>query len=895
MIEANSQGHAPTQPEGTFATSFRALGGPEGLSIELDSEFERLCNRLGFAPTPESNRIDDRYRIEQTLGQGSMGVVLRAWDERLGRRVAVKLVRVRTSVNVSPLQARLQREAQMLARVDHPNVISVYDVGSDQGRVYLAMQYVAGVTVRKWQRAEPRSPNAVLDVYLQAARGLEAAHAGGVIHRDFKPDNMIVGDDGIVRVLDFGIAAALQVQSPEDEATLSSDPADSDEYDRPPPTATHDLPPLTRTGAILGTLAYMAPEQLRLGGGDEHSDQFAFCVALFEALAGKRPFALESQQRSPLNYASAIEHQTLETRALPRWLRPILTKGLSRDPATRFASMSALIKALEHGRRRRRQVRWAGVVTLGLAPAVLAGSLLAAPASERESCDEFIGQVGAVWGDEQRAALDKFSSVDPQAVAYVQSTLDTLADGWRGQAQAQCDGEFAPPKDDPRRVCTQTWLTSFERNVALLVERGDLQTLVHAPDLLATLSNSGDFCERAPSQPVDPELFRLVQAAREAALVGDPELADSLAEQALERAKQEVGTRSYTPELAEAHAARASVAFVARDFVRAEAACALAERQAIGAGHWSVLLPTYTKWAKALAFTFTGNDTMHELATSHLERALALADQLALNADDLRRVELVEVRGLIARSADRQTEAIEHHQRARVSFVSATQPVLAAGSLNNIGANHQELGQYDLATEAYREALDLLTTAGVSERHPILLDVEINLGLMAMVELDAAGLPYLLNVARLHPSPIQSVRARIAASILAYGTDRLDLAVELAEQALRELATQADAPPDLLAEVELTAGVCLASKGDPRGERLVHAAERHAEASSVAVQFRTAQTWIAWLEENDRCEEFRARLETLDLAMQDYDTTEFNYAQWRSDQSESPCLIPTGE
>jgi eukaryotic-like serine/threonine-protein kinase len=900
MSEADvkSEGHAPTQADETFGTMLRMPGEADGLGIELSHEFERLCTRLGFATSPDSSRIDNRYRVEKTLGQGAMGVVLCAWDERLGRRVAVKLVRVRLGVDLAPLQTRLEREAQMLARVDHPNVISIHDVGAHEDRVYLAMQYVAGVTVRAWQEAKQRSPSELLAVYLQAARGLEAAHAGGVIHRDFKPDNMIVGDDGIVRVLDFGIAAALQ--TPETEQTLDGGPEDSSDSGAhvgsgSAATIGHELASLTRTGAILGTLAYMAPEQLLARKADEQCDQFAFCIALWEALAGERPFTVQTPC-SPLDYVKAMDTRSLNARALPRWIRPTLLKGLSQDPAARFTNMSRLIAALERGRNRRRKLARAGIVgvigTLGLAPAVLAGSLLATP-SERERCDAFIAQSDAVWGDAQRASLDRFAEVDLRAVAYARTTLDALAQGWRARAQTRCDGEFAPAPTDPSRVCMQAWLTSFERSVTLLVERGDLQTLVHAPDLLSALSNSGDFCERAPTQPVDPELLRLVQAAREAAWVGDPDLAESLAEQALERARQQLDARSYTPEMAEAHATRAMVSMLASDYVEAEAEFALAEQQAIGAGHWSVLLPTYTYWAMVIASP--DSESNPELALGHLERALPLSDVLELGPEDLGRFKLIEARGLIAQKVGRQAEAIEHHQRARALFVAANQPVLAANSLNNIGTNYHELGQLDLAAAAYREALDLLTGASVSERHPSLLHVELNLGQIAMVEADAAGLPYLLNVARLHPNQIQRIRARNVAAVLAYGTDQLDLAVELAEQALAEVATQPSAPADLVVEIELTAGVCLASKGDPRGERLVHSAERRARALPADVQYRTARTWIAWLEENGRCADARVYIEALDVAMQRADPIDPDYLQWRADQTSSQCHDLTGE
>jgi serine/threonine protein kinase len=184
-----------------------------GLDPSEDPNGARLEHSRDEVEVGSEALIDGRYRIERLLGRGAMGEVYLAHDQRLGRLVALKLVRASSYATAQRLQVRLEREALALARVAHPNVVGIHDVGTHAGQTYLTMQFVPGTTLRQWQR-DTRTTSERIDVYLQAGRGLAAAHSGGVMHRDFKPDNVMVGDDGIVRVLDFGLAAALQPEVP---------------------------------------------------------------------------------------------------------------------------------------------------------------------------------------------------------------------------------------------------------------------------------------------------------------------------------------------------------------------------------------------------------------------------------------------------------------------------------------------------------------------------------------------------------------------------------------------------------------------------------------------------------------------------------------------------------
>ncbi len=305
-----------------------------------------------------------RFRLLRRLGSGAMGVVYEGYDPELDRRVALKVLRPEVEAQRS-LQARsrMMREAQALARLRHPNVTMVYEVGtSDAGAPFIAMEMVEGRTLSRWLRARPRSWRDVVEVFLQAGRGLAAAHRAGLVHRDFKPDNVIVDQDGSVRVVDFGLARS---------AGMAELLPTLDEADSSPAIALH----LTCTGAVLGTPAYMAPEQFHGEPVHASSDQFSFCVALFEALYGRRPFPgndLPSLQRS-LMRGQVVGPR----RGVPRALYRVLRRGLSIDAARRFPSMEKLLEALAACRQRRvvpRSLLLVAGLALVAAASIYAGS-----------------------------------------------------------------------------------------------------------------------------------------------------------------------------------------------------------------------------------------------------------------------------------------------------------------------------------------------------------------------------------------------------------------------------------------------------------------------------------------------------------------------------------------
>jgi tRNA A-37 threonylcarbamoyl transferase component Bud32 len=298
------------------------------------------------------------FAVLRRLGEGGMGVVYAAYDERLARRVAIKLLHGSDHL-------RMQREAQALARLSHPNVVQIYEIGHSRGRVFVAMEHVEGPTLGEWVSSGPRDLAAILTAFLQAGEGLLAAHACGLVHRDFKPHNVIVGDDGRARVLDFGLARA-----------GDSLPDRADEHAVADLTVAL-LSPLTQAGALVGTPAYMSPEQHAALPVDARSDQFSFCAALYEALYGVRPFTGASLPELLANTRAGRLQPAPARSDVPPELHAALLRGLAVDPAARWPTLRPLLTAIAAGRRRslafgdRRAGRWIGIGTAAVSLAIL--------------------------------------------------------------------------------------------------------------------------------------------------------------------------------------------------------------------------------------------------------------------------------------------------------------------------------------------------------------------------------------------------------------------------------------------------------------------------------------------------------------------------------------------
>ncbi len=392
--------------------------GPQGAGAPTREEDEAYLGTLppSSPPSPRPPLLVPgatvgRFRILERIGGGGMGVVFAAHDPELDRKVALKLLRADLAQGApgEEARARLLREAKAMARLAHPNVIGVHDVGALGEEIFLAVEFVDGQTLGAWVRERPRSWREVLAVYIQAGRGLAAAHEAGLVHRDFKPDNALVGRDGRVRVTDFGLVRSTTLPWP----ALT-----------PPPVPVGGevslKDALTRAYQLLGTPGYMAPEQLEGRAADERSDQFSFCVALFEALFGERPFRGKNIQE----LRDAIRHAkpAFPVRSrVPLGVRRALARGLAPSPFDRHASMDALLRELESARRIAR--RWWYAAAGG---AALAG----------------VGALVALWPATREAAPLGFPAPSAE-VSYARGVAEAEAGNWSAAEALFDEAEIA--------------------------------------------------------------------------------------------------------------------------------------------------------------------------------------------------------------------------------------------------------------------------------------------------------------------------------------------------------------------------------------------------------------------------------------------------------------------
>lgn len=428
-----------------------------------------------------------RYEVREALGEGGMGVVYSAWDETLGRAVALKLLSAKSG-KADRRRTRMMREAQALAKLSHPNVVQVYEVGVHDEDVFVAMELVDGLTLREWAQQSKRSTREIEDVFTQAGTGLSAAHQRDLVHRDFKPSNVIVGSDGRVRVVDFGLAygPGLGTESvePDGKSTTSGR--------------------LTRTGAVMGTPAYMAPEQLRGEVADARADQFSFCVSLFEALTGSRPYRYAELRDDPTNANVA------DWGAVPRMWRGPLRRGLSVDPGIRWPNMDALLQALQRRRAWWRRAPWLAAGGAGL--------VLWAPWSTgvRDACEDFpASPVG--WDDTRAERVGTaFAATGAPFAADVwrsaRGNIEAFAKQWSETREKVCRSNPSPEA----LACLTRAQTVFE---AVLAEYQSVNTAnvggVHPlSTLLESPSSCSDHGELAFSAEVAPARLSGLTRAR---------------------------------------------------------------------------------------------------------------------------------------------------------------------------------------------------------------------------------------------------------------------------------------------------------------------------------------------------------------------------------------------
>ena len=547
------------------------------------SDGERTQSIAGGAatgPEPETAvtlpRQIGRYFPLAWLGAGGMGVVYAAYDPDLDRQVALKLVRPDRSQTLA--STRLLREAQAQARLSHPNVVQVHDFGIIGEQVFLAMEFVRGVDLRAWLAQAPRDLAARLAVFAAAGQGLAAAHDAGLVHRDFKPENVLVGADGRVRVSDFGLARAHRSATPSPSPTRREHQA-------------LELT-VTVTGDLLGTPAYMSPEQHLGLKVDARSDQFSFCVALWEALYGQRPFAgANAGALAAAVTAGALVAPPGDAR-VPRRIEAALRRGLAVQPERRFKDMHALLAEIVRDPTRKRRQR---LLAVGLLVAGGVGGSLLAPREDAGSpCSGSSEAITVSWNDERRAAVAAAldGATDGELSARVIAGFDAFASSWtRGHLDACMDhqrGEQSSTLLDARMRCLERRRGAMEVAVTAVIAEG---TALDAAQIGARLP--------APAACADPELVlaespppedrevaravvatrALLEAARTRDHGGDVNGARSLADEALTTARR----LAHRPLLAEVLLTRGTLRMVHGDLQPARADLGEALTEAVAA------------------------------------------------------------------------------------------------------------------------------------------------------------------------------------------------------------------------------------------------------------------------------------------------------------------------
>ncbi|WP_241757832.1 protein kinase domain-containing protein [Myxococcus landrumensis] len=442
-----------------------------------------------------------RYVVRAKLGAGAMGVVYAADDPELGRRVALKMLRPEGN-HKAKLQQRLLREAQALARLSHPNVVTLFDVGMHDDGIFLAMELIDGVTLKEWmQRRHPWEE--VLQVFLDAGKGLEAAHSAGLVHRDFKPANVLMGNDGRVFVTDFGIARSLDQNSEEDFEKPSSleiklQPSD----------------PLTQTGQILGTPAYLAPELVHGQRGDARSDEFSYCVALHEALFGERPFRGNTLHELAEAARRGKVTSPQEGGTVPPHVLRALRQGLSGRPEDRFPTMRALLAALAPLPRRKHERIFGAVLLTGVLGAVATYGVV--EYQRKATCAVEVEKSLVAWGPVQREQMhEAFLATGvfyaSQAWSDLAITLDAYTAQWRALRTESCmaaKGEDAHQAQQTS-ACLDARLWQFAA-ITNVLQKADTPTVQNARQIAASLEGLSG-CRDAQgfsSRPQPPDGLR---------------------------------------------------------------------------------------------------------------------------------------------------------------------------------------------------------------------------------------------------------------------------------------------------------------------------------------------------------------------------------------------------
>ncbi|MBK9753443.1 MAG: serine/threonine protein kinase [Nannocystis sp.] len=489
--------------------------GEDPTVVERKIGDERQARGSEASPELARGTLVGRYLLLARIGAGGMGVVYAAHDPELDRKVALKLLLPERADSLGSGPARLLREAQALAKLSHPNVVTVHDAGVHDGRVWIAMEFVSGQTLREWTRRGRRTWPEVLRVLTDVARGVVAAHAVGLIHRDLKPDNVMIGSDGRVRVMDFGLARYHSLATADQELASTAELDDPDERRRLPTLAHHAefaavTGRLTRPGAIQGTPAYMGPEQWRGQEAEAATDPFGWSVMGWEALYGERPYAGASVTGLATAVLLGRRRPVPGGRRVPAWLRRILERGLGDEPAQRWPTMQDLLSALERGKAHAR-TRLAMLVLTGFAVVgLLAGAHRWWDRSQRVLACESTGAaaVDGIWGPVAREQLR--AAFSATGLSYAATTaekvipwLDEQALAWKRERTEACLRADVDGNWDRDTVDRAVWcLEERQLELRALVEEFGQPNARTVQEAVAAATNL-----RAPAECTDADLL----------------------------------------------------------------------------------------------------------------------------------------------------------------------------------------------------------------------------------------------------------------------------------------------------------------------------------------------------------------------------------------------------
>lgn len=693
---------------------------PPTESIDGDSRAGKLEGAPGESRGMLERAPFGRYLGLEKLGSGGMGTVFAAYDPQLERKVALKVLRARQAHERD--RARLVREARALARLTHPNVVTIHEVGTVEDELYLAMELVEGRTLAQWQAAKGRSWAEILRCYLSAGRGLAAAHAKGLIHRDFKPSNVMVGDDGRVRVMDFGLARFVGA---EDELITLSPPGASEELER--------TQPLTRASSMIGTPAYMAPEQFERLVADAHTDQFSFCVALWEAIYRSPAFA--GRDLSALRAAVlAGRISDLPPSKVPASVEAALRRGLEYEPEHRWPSMVALLGALESALAPRAWWRRPAVATFVTVALIggLAGVFAQGRAEQgavEQLCSGAAAKIEPIWNPARAASIEARVEAGGDAVALEtwrlqRARIDDYARGWVLAHTDTCEatwvrGEQSEAAMQLRMDCLGRARLELQATTAVL-EQLDARSMRGVYELVNGLPALGD-CEQVESSSADlgPPSAAPAQAvegvrsslalARARVRAGHYEKGRELAQAALD----EVRALNYDPLETASLQALAGAQAGMGDHTTSIELLREAQRSAARSSQWVELIESTASLVFALGHEKASFDQA-ELAASV---ALGVVENTRAPLAEARLRQALGAAHLRSGHVDEAIAAFESTLRLRRTQLDDND-LRIAGALNNLGAAYGKGGELGQARKLQLEALELRRQA-LGPNHPL--------------------------------------------------------------------------------------------------------------------------------------------------------------------------------